>query len=60
MNLKGVKMGKMLKTSATDRKCAFPGCKNILSIYNHENYCHVHRDKMSEKKKREVPYHHVT
>lgn len=37
-------MGKMLKTSADNRKCMFPNCENILSIYNHEPYCHIHRD----------------
>jgi hypothetical protein len=40
-------MGKMLKTSPANRKCIFPLCSNILSIYNHDNYCHVHRDQMS-------------
>ena len=28
-------MPKTLKTSAIDRKCAFPECKRLLSIYNH-------------------------
>jgi len=36
---------KMLKTSANGRKCTFPLCTHILSIYNHEAYCHIHRDK---------------
>ncbi|MGD9109439.1 MAG: hypothetical protein PVG93_00730 [Phycisphaerales bacterium] len=53
-------MRKALKTSTRDRKCAFPGCTNVLSIYNHEDYCHIHRDQMSEKKKRQAPYRHVT
>ncbi|MFA5293542.1 MAG: hypothetical protein WC496_10965 [Phycisphaerae bacterium] len=39
-------MTKMLKTSPVDRKCAFPGCTHTLSIYNHEPYCHVHRDQI--------------
>jgi hypothetical protein len=51
-------MRKKLKTSANDRECAFPDCKQILSIYNHEKYCHVHRDKMAEKQKLNRPYHH--
>ena len=38
-------MQKMLKTSADGRKCKFPHCARILSIYNHEAYCHIHRDK---------------
>ncbi|MDH4240351.1 MAG: hypothetical protein OEW48_12385 [Phycisphaerae bacterium] len=51
-------MSKKLKTSANDRKCAFLGCKQILSIYNHEIYCHVHRDRMAESQKLKTPYHH--
>jgi len=51
-------MGKTLKTSAEGRKCIFPCCKHILSIYNHEIYCHVHRDQMAEKKKLKTAYHH--
>jgi len=31
-----------VKTSPRHRKCRFPSCKNILSIYNHEIYCHAH------------------
>jgi hypothetical protein len=58
---KGVKMTKILKTSASGRKCAYPGCENTLSIYNHEDYCHIHRDKMAQKKnKTKIPYHHVS
>jgi hypothetical protein len=49
---------KMLKTSADGRKCMFPGCTHTLSIYNHEAYCHVHRDLMSERQKLKVAYHH--
>jgi len=37
-------MSKMLKTSAENRKCAFPNCTRTLSIYNHDTYCHIHRD----------------
>ena len=51
-------MGKKLKTSANDRKCEFSGCKHILSIYNHEKYCHVHRNRMAENQKLKKPYHH--
>jgi len=51
-------MRKKLKTSANDRECAFPGCKQILSIYNHEIYCHLHRGRMAEKQKFNTPYHH--
>ncbi len=45
-------MVKALKTSAEGRKCKFPHCKCILSIYNHEDYCHVHWDKMSQQEKK--------
>ncbi len=37
-------MSKMLKTSADNRKCIYPNCTHILSIYNHGTYCHIHRD----------------
>ena len=40
-------MGKILKTSPAGRKCQFVNCNQILSIYNHEGYCHIHRDLMS-------------
>jgi len=33
---------KKVKTSYKGRKCKYPHCKHILSIYNHEEYCHVH------------------
>lgn len=31
-----------IKTSPRRRKCKYPLCKHILSIYNHETYCHIH------------------
>lgn len=34
---------KKVKTSAKGRVCRYRKCKNILSIYNHELYCHVHQ-----------------
>jgi len=45
-------MGKMLKTSPEGRKCLFPRCPHILSIYNHNTYCHVHLDQMLDEQKR--------
>jgi len=52
-------MAKKLKTSAEGRKCAFPGCNRTLSIYNHEEYCHMHRDKMAQGVQlQKIPYHH--
>jgi hypothetical protein len=53
-------MPKKLKTSVDGRKCAFPNCKNILSIYNHEPYCHIHREKAAQKLLVKIPYHHPT
>ncbi len=53
----GVAMGKMLKTSAQDRKCMFPDCVHTLSIYNHEDYCHIHLDKMPLDKKSRILTH---
>lgn len=52
-------MGKPLKTSAEGRKCLFPHCKRILSIYNHEAYCHVHRDQMSQEQRLKILTHPV-
>jgi len=51
-------MAKKLKTSPKNRKCNYPDCEHLLSIYNHEDYCHVHRDKMAQGQNRKVPYHH--
>ena len=31
-----------MKTSPQHRKCKYPDCNNILSIYNHEAHCNVH------------------
>ncbi|MBU4376492.1 MAG: hypothetical protein KKD29_03330 [Candidatus Omnitrophica bacterium] len=36
-----------MKKSATHRKCKYPGCKHVLSIYNHLAYCNVHIGVMS-------------
>ncbi|MBU1261165.1 MAG: hypothetical protein KJ757_07255 [Planctomycetes bacterium] len=47
-------MTKMLKTSPVNRKCAFPGCEHTLSIYNHQEFCHIHLDKMPQDKKHNV------
>ncbi|MBL7145835.1 MAG: hypothetical protein ISS76_16480 [Phycisphaerae bacterium] len=52
-------MAKKLKTSPVGRKCNFPKCRHLLSIYNHEAYCHVHRDQMAGKRTlTTIPYHH--
>ena len=45
---------KMLKISAEGRKCMFPHCTNILSIYNHEAYCHIHRGKVPQEQKPKI------
>ncbi|MBN1913691.1 MAG: hypothetical protein JW788_04755 [Candidatus Omnitrophica bacterium] len=42
---------KKTKTSHKGRRCRFPRCNNILSIYNHEAYCHVHLRQMDRSKK---------
>ena len=44
-------MTKMLKTSAEGRRCEFPNCNRILSIYNHQKYCHLHLNLLSEEEK---------
>jgi hypothetical protein len=45
-------MGKELKTSALGRKCQFPRCTHVLSIYNHNAYCHVHLNRISQQEKK--------
>ena len=51
-------MAKKLKISAEGRTCAFPHCKQLLSIYNHEAYCHVHRGQVAHEGMRKIPYRH--
>ncbi|MDO8525648.1 MAG: hypothetical protein Q7S07_04085 [Candidatus Omnitrophota bacterium] len=36
-------MSKKIKTNNRHRVCRSVGCKHILSIYNLEVYCHIHR-----------------
>jgi hypothetical protein len=48
-------MAKMLKTSAEGRRCKFPHCTVILSIYNHEEYCRIHREQVVREDKTEPP-----
>lgn len=36
-------MSKKVKSSPKGRKCRFPSCGRVLSIYNHGEYCHVHQ-----------------
>ncbi|HUV40741.1 MAG TPA: hypothetical protein VMW23_03005 [Sedimentisphaerales bacterium] len=50
-------MKKMLKTSAEGRKCMFPQCTRILSIYNHKDYCHIHLDQIPQEQKPKVLTH---
>lgn len=53
-------MQKTLKTSPEGRRCTFPRCKRLLSIYNHEAYCHVHRDQVARAQiAAKTPYHHA-
>jgi len=40
-----------VKTSLKGRKCRFHGCSHTLSIYNHEEYCHVHLGQVTQDKK---------
>jgi len=55
---KGMPMTKELKTSAAGRRCDFPDCDRLLSIYNHQTYCRVHQEQASSKEKNK-PYRHV-
>ena len=51
-------MNKVLKTSPEGRRCKFPNCDRVLSIYNHQPYCRVHCEIVSPKNKLK-PYKHV-
>ena len=51
-------MGKILKTSLEGRICKFLKCSRTLSVYNHQAYCHIHRDTVSQKTLTKIPYHH--
>jgi hypothetical protein len=31
-----------IRVSPKGRKCQFPDCKRMLSVYNHEMHCNVH------------------
>lgn len=45
---------KKIKTSHKGRICKFPPCKHVLSIYNHEEYCHIHLGLMGNACKQKV------
>ncbi|MDD5196740.1 MAG: hypothetical protein WC937_05185 [Candidatus Omnitrophota bacterium] len=45
---------KKIRTSLKGRKCKFPHCKHILSIYNHEDYCHVHLGQVDAEHRKAV------
>ncbi|MDD5020422.1 MAG: hypothetical protein PHH75_07265 [Candidatus Omnitrophica bacterium] len=36
---------KKIKVSHRGRKCKFPSCRIVLSIYNHGCYCYLHQEK---------------
>ena len=44
-------MKKLLKTSADGRKCLYPECTCILSIYNDGVYCRIHQEQVSHEEK---------
>jgi hypothetical protein len=49
---------KKVKTSQRGRKCKFPLCKHTLSIYNHQDYCHIHLGYVDMiQKPKESKYH---
>jgi hypothetical protein len=44
-------MKKPLKTSVEGRKCKFPECTCILSIYNDGVYCRIHQEQMTQSER---------
>ncbi|MCH7919617.1 MAG: hypothetical protein IIC50_16730 [Planctomycetes bacterium] len=51
-------MAKALKTSPEGRRCTFPNCQRLLSIYNHESYCRVHLEQVRIQEKPK-PHRHT-
>ena len=51
IRMKGVPMKKALKTSAEGRRCEYPDCQQVLSIYNHQTYCRVHQEKVFSRER---------
>jgi len=47
-----------VKTSYKGRKCRYPHCTHILSIYNHEDYCHIHLGQLPYERSVKVLNHH--
>ncbi|MFZ2938396.1 MAG: hypothetical protein WA066_06855 [Candidatus Omnitrophota bacterium] len=45
---------KKIKMSHKGRKCRFRRCKHILSIYNHEAYCHIHLGQATQEYKHKI------
>ena len=58
IHAKGVPVEKALKTSAEGRRCNYPDCHRLLSIYNHQTYCRVHQEQAASKEKNK-PYRHA-
>ncbi len=42
-------MSKKIKSNRRRRVCRFTGCRQILSMYNLETYCHIHQQVMMAK-----------
>ena len=40
---------KKILASHKGRRCRYPKCKRLLSIYNHDNHCHVHLVKLAKE-----------
>ena len=53
-------MSTKILTSHKGRKCKYPGCHRVLSIYNHEVNCHVHLNRLLERARWEGGGIHLT
>ncbi|MDD5565639.1 MAG: hypothetical protein PHG31_01940 [Candidatus Omnitrophica bacterium] len=42
---------KKVKTSLKGRTCKYPHCKQVLSVYNHEEYCNIHLGRPEPRQK---------
>ncbi len=45
---------KKTKMSHKGRICKFPKCKHVLSIYNHQTFCHIHLSRVGAAYKEKV------
>ena len=43
-----------IRISRKGRRCRYPHCRKLLSIYNHEAFCHVHLGRVPQEQRAKV------